>query len=201
MLSKLKKNPGYENQLFLNEFLGNTANFTRNEDSLFSTSVGLNTFLNIWTSDVKDSSKINLHFDENTTVEVKHVIDKLAEYLSKNVHNFFASYEGAFFSGSYKSPNTDEYLFPANFFRFLNGTEVTDHNDVSKLDFLHLIQAVKGFVDEENYNNLLKDTYWTFPVPLDYVPFNLDIFPYWSSPSMTLSVNYLALAKYRSLIK
>jgi len=134
-------------------------------------------------------------------VEVKHVIDKLAEYLSKNVHNFFASYEGAFFSGSYKSPNTDEYLFPANFFRFLNGTEVTDHNDVSKLDFLHLIQAVKGFVDEENYNNLLKDTYWTFPVPLDYVPFNLDIFPYWSSPSMTLSVNYLALAKYRSLIK
>jgi len=207
MIKRLSKSEN--NDYYFVEFLGNTENLKRNEDSLFATALGLNAFLNIWTKEISGknlkniinfSIKKNIIYDLGIPQNVKDIIESLANYLINNVNKRSASYECAFFSGSVKSESNNEYFFPGNYFKFLNGTELNDHTKAENVGFT-LTSGMKGFVNEAEYQELLKDTYFGLKPPIDFKPYNLNIFPYWSSPAMTLSVNYLALTKYRSLIQ
>jgi hypothetical protein len=193
-----KINEKSSEELFFVEFLGNTQNYSRNEDALFATSLGLNSYLNIWTREKSNpQGVIELVYDPETPEQIKTIIKKLANFLQKNVNSFFSSYEGAFFSGSYKNIASSPSFFPGNFYKFLNGTYLVDHE--SPTDEYLISLGVKGFIPTDEYEVMMNQTYFGGKVQKDFIPFNLSIFPYWSSPAMTMSVNYLALAKFNSL--
>lgn len=202
-------------EFFFNEFLGNTEAYKRNQDSLFATALGLNAFLNIWTKEFsatnlkkikseslknKNLKHKNLIFDKNASSETKTIIENLANYLINNAGKRSASFEGAFFSGSVKSESSNAIYFPGNYYKFLNGTDLADHSKAGSGDFT-MSTGVKGFVGEEKYQELLKDDYFGKKPPVDFQPYSMNIFPYWSSPAMTMSVNYLALNKYNALFQ
>jgi hypothetical protein len=185
-------------EYFFVEFLGNTQNYSRNEDALFATSLGLNSYLNIWTKEVKNSQGgIELSYDLDTPEEIKVIVKKLANFLKNNVNTFYSSYEGAFFSGSFKNIASSPSFFPGNFYKFLNGTDLIDHESPTTEYLLSL--GVKGFISPEEYDVMMRQIYFGQKVQKDFIPYNLSIFPYWSSPAMTMSVNYLALAKFNCL--
>lgn len=189
-----------QDQMFYVEFLGNTDKLKRNEDSLFTTALGLNSFLNIWTKEVKsDNNSKKLIYDEEVSEDIKVIVHALAEFLMKHNNEYFPSLEGAFFSGSVKSATSNAVFFPGNFYKYLNGTDLSDHSQ--PISIASLTCGMKGFVSEEEYEILLKQDYFGQKTPVDFVPFSSSIFPYWSSPAMTLSINYLALTKYSSLIE
>ncbi len=200
MQKKILKNEKNPIEFYFVEFLGNTENSKKNEDSMFATSLGLNAFLNIWTKEVKENNLKKIVFDEYTPDEVKNIIHNLAEYLLNNVNKKNTSFEGAFFSGSVKSESSNAYYFPANNYKFLNGTDLIDHSDPMAFS-LNFSLGVKGYVNEENYQIMLKDIYFGKKTPVDFTDYSLDIFPYWSSSAMTMSVNFLALSKYSSLVE
>ena len=74
---------------------------------------------------------------------------------------------------------------------------MVDHE--SPTDEYLISLGVKGFIPTDEYEVMMNQTYFGGKVQKDFIPFNLSIFPYWSSPAMTMSVNYLALAKFNSL--
>jgi len=216
MAKRLLKNQEENDEFFFVEFLGNTEKTKRNQDSLFATALGLNAYMNIWTKEfsaekLKKMNITNINFSENknnkklifdddTSPEIRTIIENLANYIIKNAGEKSASFEGAFFSGSVKSENSNAYFFPGNYYKFLNGTDLKDHTKPDSAQ-LTLSFGVKGFVTENEYEELLKGVYFGKAPPVDFEPYTMNIFPFWSSPAMTMSVNYLALCKYRSLIR
>lgn len=203
------------NEFFFVEFLGNTEKKQRNQDALFATALGLNAYMNIWTKEfTKEQLKIskadnlaylnlkskNLIFDSDANEEIKDTIEKLANYLIQNIGEKYASFEGAFFSGSVKSSSSNAVYFPGNYYRFLNGTYLEDHTKPENVG-LTLSTAVKGFISESDYEAMLKEVYFGQVPPVEFENYTMNTFPYWSSPAMSMSVNYLALSKFRCLVK
>ena len=185
---------------FFTEFLGDYNNVTRHEDKAFATGLAFNSLINIWTD---LNSEKQLEFSKDTPDSLKSLIDDLAMFLVENINSFWTSLEGAFFSGSVKSPATYPYFFPSNMYEFLNGTILTNHND-TKLINVNLTQGVKGFIHKEEYDVLLNETNWGVNIPLKNLTrnpgFNVSPFPYWSSPAITHSISMIGLSKYKVII-
>jgi len=178
---------------FFTEFLGDYKNYSRYEDRDFATGLAFNSLINIWTD---LNSDYHLEFSPDTPQEVKTLIDDLALFLVENINSYWTSLEGAFFSGSVKSYQSMPYFYPANMYEYLNGTKVPNHDDPKYLD-MNYTGGVRGFIQKEEYEKLLNETYYGSKVPTTFPGFNFSPFPYWSSPAITHSISMIGLSKYK----
>ena len=210
IFDKIRKDE--DGDYYFMEFLGNYANITRGEDVVFATGLGFNTLINIWTSNVyiNETSKFveKIKFDDTIDVnqrckisneDITTTVHKLANYIIKSFDSRFASFEGAFFSGSVKSLESFEVFFPSNFNEYLNGTKVEDITIENSYDYT-TASGVRGFIDDEKYQKMLDQVFYGRKVPKNFSGFNPNIFPYWSSPAVAYSVNLLGLSKYNLII-
>ena len=176
------------------EFLGNFANKTRNEDSIFATGLTLNSLVNIWSF----KSKGKVTWEENISEETKTLISKMTKYLLiKTKTN--ASLEGAFFSGSYHNQYTSlPYFYPTNYFKNLNGTDFIP-DDFTKMDKTSIV-AVSGYIEDKEFQRQRKIKHYGYDVPEKSMDYNEGLFPFWSSPAITESTVILALSKVHQLL-
>ena len=109
----------------------------------------------------------------------------------------------AFFSGSVKGFSSLPFWYPANFDQFLNGTTVTDPASLGRGDLEKVVNGVQGVLDEETYQEMLKQTHFGQATPLEFDGYNVknNIFPFWSSQPYTYAVSLLALSQYNNLIE
>ncbi len=184
-------------QAYVTEFLGNYANKTRNEDAVFATSLTINTLVNIWT-DLDKNSK--LVWSKETSQETKDLVFKLGKYLLSNAKNPLISKSGAFFSGSVHNIHSSmPYFYPANFFKFINGTEFEPNN-------FDLIQGqcatigVKGYIEDDEFQKMLKEKHYGMDTPTEMDDINSYGFPFWSSPALTESLTILGFSKLYELL-
>ena len=93
------------------------------------------------------------------------------------------------------------FWYPSNFVQFLNGTTVTNPAALSEDDLANVINGVQGSIDEATYQNLIKQTHFGEPTPLDFVGYNTkeNIFPFWASQAYTYACSLLALSQYNNL--
>ena len=188
-----------EENSYFEEFLGNAGNYSRGEDRLFSTGLAFNSLLNIWTS--KHKSNSSFYYEKDTPEEVKDIIKKSANYIMNNINKYFTSLENSFFSGSVKNQDTMPYFYPGNYFKFMNGSDITDPSNYLNFgDFISVIPGTKVIEPNEFIKNL-NQTFCSRKPPQDFIGYNAGTFPYWSSPAMTYSVNLLGLIKFKNLIK
>jgi hypothetical protein len=197
---RIKTEHGYK----FHEFLGNYANYSRDEDAMFSTGLALNTFLNIWTDSIYNSEtlKYSLKWVDETPLEVINTTDLSVDFILNqiNYHYIFTSLEGAFFSGSVKSIESNPWVFPSNYNEYFNHTKVGNITDPLSVSG-DLVSGIEGYLSEEEYSDMTKKIYYGNHVPVNFTGVSWAPFAYWSSPSMTLSVNLLGLTKYRTLQK
>jgi hypothetical protein len=182
-------------QIYFQEFLGNSGNYTRGEDRLFSTGLAFNSLLNIWTN--KYPSNNTFYYLENTPERVKTIITKSVNFVMKNINKYFISLENTFFSGSVKTLDTFPFFYPGNYFKYLNGTDIPNTDNTSYIS-ADLIAGTKVMSPEEFESNLNKTFFGRKP-PQKFIGFNSQPFPYWSSPAMTYSINLIGLTKYINL--
>lgn len=163
------------------------------EDRLFTTSMAVNTLINIWTSTEGDT----LAFLNNTPSSVNETIQQSVKWLNDNILGTHLKPWNAFFSGSGKGQASLPFWYPANRKEYLNGTSF---NDDMFPDGLFLV-GFKGTLSDEQYNILLSQRHFGEKTPIDFPGFNprgssTGFFPFWSSDAYTYSTTMLAFAKY-----
>eukprot|EP01016_Furgasonia_blochmanni_P053110 TRINITY_DN853_c0_g1_i10.p1 TRINITY_DN853_c0_g1~~TRINITY_DN853_c0_g1_i10.p1 ORF type:complete len:662 (+),score=259.08 TRINITY_DN853_c0_g1_i10:144-2129(+) len=180
--------------VYWQEFIGNYANKTRGADRLFATSMALNALLDTWTKRI-GSGRLWL---DNVPEAVLYAVKDGEKYLSSHIENWDASLENAFFSGSIKGFGTFPFVYPGNLAYYSNGTTF----DPTKVTFETIATDpnyfMKGYVPADEYERMLNQTHFGFPVPRQFTGFNSEKgigFPYWSSPAITYSMGLLALSK------
>eukprot|EP00340_Litonotus_pictus_P012435 CAMPEP_0170536794 /NCGR_PEP_ID=MMETSP0209-20121228/102343_1 /TAXON_ID=665100 ORGANISM="Litonotus pictus, Strain P1" /NCGR_SAMPLE_ID=MMETSP0209 /ASSEMBLY_ACC=CAM_ASM_000301 /LENGTH=521 /DNA_ID=CAMNT_0010838197 /DNA_START=866 /DNA_END=2431 /DNA_ORIENTATION=+ len=183
---------------FVTEFLGNYKGKERNEDAMFATGLTLNSLLNIWT--LKKEGKV--YWESKATTETKDLINKMTKYILNKVNQWFQpSMEGAFFSGSLHGAYSSwPYFYPANFFKYTNGTEFEKDNFDLLSDVNNSI-GVAGYIEEEEFNLQLKRKHYNQTIPFQADDLNGSAFPYWSSPALTESVLILGLSKMHQVLE
>jgi hypothetical protein len=204
IMSKINKSS--EGSYFM-EFLGNYNGVNRGEDSTFATGLALNSLINIWTSDEMSNQfkvKRTVYTKDNPNFqkcEIDKTIDDVVRFVV-NKFNYFLGPEvqGAFFSGSVKNLGTIELFYPSNFNKFYNGTDIPDPSNPKYIKPNEMVSAVKGFISEMEYGELLGKTWYGFKVPMEEHVLNNSAFPFWSSPSITYSINLLGLSKYNKIV-
>lgn len=184
-----------ENQAYVFEFLGNYNGKTRNEDSLFSTGLVINSLINTWTN--KRNNKVS--WDEDVSDSTKVLLKKLTNYVISKVNEKKPNRLGAFFSGSvHNSYSSYPTFYPANFKKTLNGTDIP-YEDFDKIPFDYTY-AVNGYMSEEEFNDQkYNKTHFGRKTPLVPDDLNGSEFPFWSSQAMTDSIVLLALSKVKEL--
>lgn len=196
LISRVKYSKDNE-QAFVTEFMGNYANKTRNEDAVFATSLTINTLLNTWTT---LDSKNKLTWVEEVSDEIKELVFKMGRYLIYTSKNPLVSKSGAFFSGSVHNVYSSfPYYYPANFFKFINGTEFEPNNfDVIQGQAATI--GVQGYIDDEEFQRQLKEKHYGQDTPTKMDDLNIFGFPFWSSPALTESLTILGLTKLHELL-
>ncbi|EAR91824.2 hypothetical protein TTHERM_00985180 (macronuclear) [Tetrahymena thermophila SB210] len=192
--AKLDKN----GNIYWEEFLGVYNNKTYNEDTTFSTVMTLNALLDTWTVSIShQNGTISRIFDPQTPKNVTNTIQKGIQTLLKD-NSFSKSNQNAFFSGSFKSVNTWFY-YPMNVNYYLNGTVFDPHNPPVVLN--EQVAAVRGIYNQSEYQELLQQKWFGFKPIEEFLGYNYESFsyPYWSSPSITLSMGMSLLSKYQSI--
>ena len=183
-------------QAFVVEFLGNYANKTNNEDAVFATGLAFNTLINMFTH--KQDRKIV--YDTDASEGIKLIIDQMANFLISSNSELFVSKEGAFFSGSvHTSYSGLPYYYPADFFKYFNGTSFTP-DDYTKIDRTASVSVYK-YLTEEEFNLQLKRKHYGKEVPTKADFFANQTFPFWSAPAITESLSLLGLSKYKLLLE
>ncbi len=169
------------------------------DDALFSTAQAINILIATWTHQNPDSKQ--LVWKKHTPVSVKDLVNSSVNWLADNVLGSKYKPHNAFFSGSDKGHGTLPLSYPTNFMQFLNGTNVTDPGQVKPGEFLHLINGVRGFIDEKTYQKMLTEPHFGERTPLDFHGYNYigNFFPFWSSQPYTYAVSLLALAQFNNL--
>lgn len=203
MMKLMKKDKN--GHIYFMEFLGNYAGYNRGEDTAFSTGLAFNSFLNIWTVDVRDESgeisKIIYDFGNKSQEEadmIKQTIIGISEYILNNINSHFTSFENAFFSGSSKSKGSWAYFYPSNFNQYLNGTQIEDTTDDSKIAKT-LTSGVRGYMPDKEFKKQVNEIHYGRYVETEFKGYNPNVFPYWSSPAITHAVNLLGLSKFKRL--
>ena len=116
----------------------------------------------------------------------------------------------AFFSGSIKTGRGNPYNFPHNSFRWTNGTSAGscgNYNSSSEFglkNVFKIVASVNGIIPAKEYSDmLLNQRCFGKSVPLDVIHLDLNcrdcVFPYWSSPALTLAMELLALSKFHAI--
>jgi hypothetical protein len=167
------------------------------DDALFSTAQAINVLIATWTSQNPETGQLT--WKKHTPLVAKDLINTSVNWLADNVLSSKYKPHNAFFSGSDKGHGTLPLSYPSNFMQFLNGTNVTSPNQVRPGEFLHLINGVRGFIDENTYQKMLKESHFGERTPLDFQGYNGNFFPFWSSQPYTYAVSLLALAQFNNL--
>ena len=200
----LFKNARYENgnQAYYDDFLGlNDTNVfgkqsPTGEDRIFSTAQAINILIATWT--YQNSTNKKLMWKSNVSENVKDLLKSAVNWLQLNALNSKLKPLNAFFSGSVKNSATLPYWYPSNFVQDLNGTFV-DPSQVNNFDTL--IAGVSGVIDEDKYQEMLKEQHFGVNTPIDFEGYNLkdNFFPFWASQPYTYAVSLLALAQFNNL--
>ena len=192
ILSKAKSDG---DKSYLVEFLGNFGGKNRNSDSEFATSLGLNTLINIWT--YKNNDK--LVYVEGTSDEVKQLIVRFTNYVLE-VDDFLGpSNIGAFFSGSvHNNYSSWPHFYPANSYRFINGTEFPVDEPSFLLEPTMSI-GIEKYISDSDFQTQKNSLHYGKKVPLEPDDLNSYAFPFWSSPAFTESLALISLSKISKL--
>lgn len=168
-----------------------------NDDALFSTAQAINILIATWATQNKQGS---LEWSAQAPQKVKDLTRRAVNWLCDNMFKYKPF--NAFFSGSDKGAGTTTFLYPANFLQFLNGTNVTNADNVPLSEFNNLISGVQGVVDEIEYQKMLQQKHFGQKTPLDFHGYNIKggYFPFWSSEPYTYAVSLLALSQFNNLI-
>jgi hypothetical protein len=204
IMSRMNKS---DKGVYFMELLGDYANYTRCEDCVFATGLALNSLLNIWTTETRDAHRITglKYVESHSNFEkynIREVVDDIAKYLVNSFDTLLGpDVEGAFFSGSVKNMASIAYFFPSNFNFYYNGTTIPDTTDPKYLTWINMVSAMKAYVSDDVYNELLQKVWYGQKVPAEEQYLNNVPFPYWSSPGVTYAINLLGLSKYKKLEK
>ncbi|XP_061197307.1 uncharacterized protein LOC133205493 [Saccostrea echinata] len=185
--------------IFFDDFLGDgdinsKGQMIKNgEDRLFTTSMVVNTLINVWTK----STDGGLVFLEDTPVSVNQTIQQGVRWLNDNILGTHLKPWNPFFSGSGKGIQSMPFWYPANRRQYLNGTHFND----TALPHGPFLVGFQGTASDAEYNRLLSEPHFGKKTPIDFPGFNpLDsptgFFPFWSSDAYTYSTTMLAFAKY-----
>jgi hypothetical protein len=203
-LKQKAKYGGDQSELYYDDFLGlNDTNLfgkqtPSGEDRIFSTSQAVNILIATWTYQHPTSKQ--LVWKPNTPAYAKYLLDSSAKWLRKNVFDRKLKPLNAFFSGSVKGFLSLPFWYPANYFKFLNGTFV-DPSRVQQKDFGNMYIGVNGLIDEQTYSELLSTPHFGIQTPIEFPGYNVknNFFPFWSSNAYTYSVAFLALSQYNNI--
>ncbi|KAL4472412.1 hypothetical protein ABPG74_018361 [Tetrahymena malaccensis] len=194
ILNSAKVNSNKE--LYWNDFLGNYANKTYDEDNTFTTIMSLSTLINTWTTTFEDQNgNIKLQFDPQTPQTVIDVIDRGMKTVSK--YGFFQkSNINAFYSITLKT-YTSHFYYPMNVHKYLNGTEFNPHDATQ--DIVQHIAGVDGVIDKYEYQQMLKENWYSHETQQQFSGFNIprQQFAFWSSEALTISYGMNLLSKYK----
>ncbi|XP_056009865.1 uncharacterized protein LOC125650247 isoform X2 [Ostrea edulis] len=144
--------------IYFDDFLGDGDKNTKGEsirngeDRLFTTSMAVNTLINVWT----EFSNGRLVFLNDTPNSVNHTIQQSVKWLNANILETHLKPWNAFFSGSGKGQESMPFWFPANRKQYLNGTRFDD-DILPKGLFL---VGFQGTVSDVEYNRLLSQTHF-----------------------------------------
>ena len=95
------------------------------------------------------------------------------------------------------------YYYPANYKHWLNGTEMSEqdmYNVTFEVEFESVV-GVLGMIDEDEYNQLLKEKHFGRTTPVDFTGYNTpqSRFPFWSSNDLTYATVLLSLTQCQYL--
>jgi hypothetical protein len=168
------------------------------EDRIFSTSQAINILLATWT--YQDSTNKKLMWKHNTPDAVPYLINSSVKWLQTNVFNENLKPLNAFFSSSVKHRLSVPFYYPANYYKFLNGTSV-DPSEMQPKEIENMIIGMKGVIDERDYQAMLSKSHFGVKTPVDFMGYNVkdNYFPFWSSNAYTYSVALLALSQYNNI--
>ncbi|EAR83456.2 transmembrane protein, putative (macronuclear) [Tetrahymena thermophila SB210] len=187
-----------ERELYWQDFLGNYANKTYDEDNTFTTISALSTLVNIWTATQQDQNgNLRLQFDPQTPQNVIDTIDLGMKTVSK--YGFFSkSNINAFYSVTLKT-YTSQFYYPMNVHKYLNGTQFDPHFDTQ--DIVQNVAGVDGIIDKEEYEQMLKQKWYQHETQEKFTGFNVprQQFAFWNSEALTISYGMSLLSKYNSI--
>ena len=110
-------------------------------DCLFSTAQAINILISTWTYQEPDSKK--LVWKPLVPQSIPKLMDNNVNWLKRNVLSNKYKAFNAFFSGSVKGLTSLPFWYPSNFIQFLNGTNVTEPEDL-KSNLESVISGVNG---------------------------------------------------------
>jgi hypothetical protein len=203
LLNRMQRQGSY---VFWDDFLGNAdvneagAPIPKYEDRVFSTCVALNALIDMWTTSSFDGNTRSISWDKSTPRSVKQVINSGISWILDQSHNF--AKENVFFSGSVKSELSLPFYFPQNVFREINSTiDLGCKAGVGFDNGSTIIVGVEGNINPNAYISKLADQCHGSSVPISNAGLNcaMCIFPYWSSPALTNTVEILVLSKAKNL--
>jgi hypothetical protein len=202
-LLSVQQNSGAES--FWDDFLGDYGSQKLGDDRLFTTSLVVNTLMDVWTvpTAAATNGQTCLRWRPSASAGVRAAVLGGVTFLNNNLFSGRFSLMNAFFSGSMKANSTNFFAYPGTYAQFLNGTALDPHGDLPSGDqAVELVYAMDGISDNGTYNTMLGEKWWTFDVPPpDQVDFNVpgEAWPFWSSDAMTYSTSMLALSNFRAL--
>ncbi|EAR83459.2 hypothetical protein TTHERM_00927140 (macronuclear) [Tetrahymena thermophila SB210] len=188
----------YNGDLYWEDFLGIYANKSYHEDATFTTVLSLSTLINTWTTAKLDKKgNVRLYFDPKTPKNVTDTIEKGMKTVTK--FGFFQNSNlNPFYSITLKT-YTSQFYYPMNVHRYLNGTQFNPH--IGNQDLVNQIVAVDGIIDSDEYDQLLKQKWFSHNTQEDFTGFNVprQQFALWSSDSITISFGMSLLSKYHCI--
>jgi len=169
------------------------------DDRLFVTGIALGTIVDTWSiGSARNGTKCVYKWDSMAPKSAIDLATKAANFLQREI-----------FAGNYRTDNcaTDEdakspylipHTFPANVVRRVNGSKVDPTTSPqTMLGDIDLVSAVQGLVDENTYQQMLKQV--RFEVPFNqtaYKGMNATPFACWNIPAATYLVTMIGMAKY-----
>ncbi|XP_071111866.1 uncharacterized protein [Haliotis cracherodii] len=165
------------------------------EDRIFTSSMALNAFMTIWTTEDQHTGK--LIWDKDTPALVQDTVKKIVTWLYLNSYMYGGEYKpwNAFFSGSNKGETTSPATYPVNRIELFNGTRVPIADNCR----IHrgnepFIFGVEGIIPEVTYENMTSKCH----SPVVFHGYNDQdrYFPFWSSDAYTYVTAMTGMAKY-----
>ncbi|KAN0025338.1 hypothetical protein ACTFIU_003599 [Dictyostelium citrinum] len=194
-----------KNEYYWEDYLGNNdynKNFEQikyGEDRFFSTSLSIDTLLNIWTIKNKMDGKIN--YQLNINKDITKIIKKSSKYILNNIllEENEDKLSNVFFSSLTKGPHTKNINFPFNVHIDASTGKTCKIDEIEKLNNeKKLIVMVSGNIDEIEYQKIIDEKNNSFITSWSG---NFNDFPFlmWNSKIFTKSISLLVLTKFKSL--
>lgn len=194
----LKTATQYGGAVYWDDFLGDgdtdpTTHQPYAEDRLFSTAVAVNALLNIWTDQHQWLS--------NTPDAVKTDVSSAVAFLKSNILTTHYRKDNAFFSGSVKGMDSLPFVYPANYYQYLDGRSYTPGSQMPDDPSLIFSLQKQLIPSASAYDEMVKQSHFGFPTPTTFSGFNdpKGGFPYWSAPALTYAFTLEAIEAFDKL--